>query len=215
MTRVELIRAIEKDPLVRQFLQEHEHLHVLLKRKEFAGAFRKVDRDGSILSAAETTKELGSNADTYGVPVARKFRGLDVPKKGLGHRVSESELLESLRQQMALKETSKLEEREMKLEEEKRYIEHISMELDFDAHAKQMEAFAKKDNMLQAWERERFLAKMKKLKEIGDVEGLRAQHSQHLRATKLPSLGGSTSVNQLDSARSGFGAAAVGFDSRK
>ncbi|GMI30883.1 hypothetical protein TeGR_g7237 [Tetraparma gracilis] len=191
------------------------------KVKTETSFYPKTDRDGGVLAADETTKELGANADTYGVPVNRKFRGLDVPKKGLGHRVSEEELIESLRQQMELKETSKRVEREMKLEEEKRYIEHISMELDFEQHAKQMEALGKKDNMIQAWERERFLAKIKKLKDAGDIDGIKLQHSMHLKSTKLPALnvsqGATASMNQTDSARSGggFSGAAVGFDSRK
>jgi hypothetical protein len=208
---------------------------VLRKVKTETSFYPKVDREGGVLAANETTRDLGPNADTYGVPVSRKFKGLPsdlVSKKGTGFRVGEGELLESLRMQMAAKDNKKREEREMRLEEEKRYIDHINMELDYETHAKQLEGAAKKDTMLQAWERERFLKHMQKLRLVGDIEGLR---THKLSGGGVGSGGGGgrgggggggLSGNQGDSARanaiaaisarSGFGdAQTVGFDSRK
>ena len=112
----------------------------------------------------------------------------------------------------------------MKLEEEKRYVDHIAMELDYDSQTKQIEAASKKAEMMQAWERESFLKEMKKLRMKGDIEGLRLQHSalkESLGGSSVPTLP-QISGNQFDSAREkeggdgeGFGGGEVGFDSRR
>jgi len=176
---------------------------VARKVKTETSFYPKTDREGGVLAADETASNLGAHADTYGVPVSRKFKGMkEVSKKGLGYRVSAGELLESLRMQMDVKDVKQREERAMRLEEEKRYIDHINMELDYEQHAKMMEAHKKKDSMLQAWERERFLKEMKKLRQAGDIEGLRSHK---------------ISMNQFEenSARSSFAGSGVGFDARK
>ncbi len=169
---------------------------VLRKSKTDTSFYPKADREGGILDEVSMTN--------------RKFRGIPgVPKKGMGYRVSESELIEGLTKQMQMKEMKKTTERSMKLEEEKRYIDHISMEMDYEQHTRQVEALTKKQEMLQAWEREKFLKHMKTLRVKGDVEGLRNHKTL---------MAQSQSSNQMDTDRtnkSGFSAAAVGYDSRK
>lgn len=163
----------------------------------------------------------------YGVPVTRKFLGLPgVPKKGMGYQLSKGELVADLNAQISLKESRVQAEKAMKEEEERRYIEHVAMELDYDNQAKQLEAVSKKRELMAAWQREAFLKKMLELRMKGDIEGLRKHHSEHKMrlsgSVGLPSLDvGRGSGNQKSSERreernGGFAdAVSVGFDSRK
>jgi len=143
----------------------------------------------------------GGIENPFSVPVTRKFLGIPgVPKKGLGFRLSESELLGSLTQQMKAKEERTKVEKTMKLEEEKRYLDHINMEIDFQAYTKQLEILSKKKELMQAWEREAFLKQMQKLRIKGDIEGLRSHKSS---SGKLPPLeiekGESTNRSKMSS----------------
>ena len=166
----------------------------------------------------------------YGVPVTRQFLGLPgVPKKGMGYRLSKGELVKDLDSQIELKRSQSQAEKSMKEEEERRYIEHIAMELDYDNQAKQLEAKSKKRELMAAWQREAFLKKMKELRMKGDIEGLRKHHAEHKmrlgNSITLPEIttGGMEETgggNQASSARraegGGFAAnVSVGFDSRK
>ena len=159
----------------------------------------------------------------FGVPVSRKFLGIPgVPKKGLGYRLSEDKLLEDLTAQIELKKRRAVEAKSMKREEEIRYIEHIAMEMDYDSESKKLEAQSKKTEMLQAWEREKFLRKMKALRLKGDIEGLRRHHESHkMRSSQSQSQSLPAISNQHDSSRSkssagGFSdVVSVGFDSRR
>ena len=187
------------------------------KEKTETSFYPRTDREGGVDAELK-----GKISNPFTVPVGRKFLGIpNVPKKGLGYRVSESELLSSLTHQIETKSRMKREEKEMKLEEEKRYVDHIAMELDYDSQTKQLEAAQKKAEMMQAWERESFLKKMKILRMKGDIDGLRKEH-EALKLTaghSVPTLP-KISNNQFDSARDkegskeGFGDAGVGFDSR-
>jgi len=162
------------------------------------------EQAGGSVASEEDDKEKLNNP--YNVPVTRKFLGIPgVPKKGLGYRLSEGELLQNLQDQMKAKEVKKSLEKSMKLAEEKRYIDHINMEIDFAAYTKQLTAYNKKKELMKAWEREAFLKKMQKLRVNGDIEGLRSHKS------------GAGEVGSLSTSRSSskFSTSAVGFDSRK
>ncbi|GMI21489.1 hypothetical protein TrRE_jg9572, partial [Triparma retinervis] len=130
----------------------------------------------------------------YGVPVTRQFLGLPgVPKKGMGYRLSQGELVKDLDSQISLKKRQGQAEKAMKEEEERRYIEHIAMELDYDLQARQLEARGKKRELMAAWQREAFLKKMKELRMRGDIEGLRRHHADHkMRLSGSISLPGIT-----------------------
>jgi len=177
---------------------------------------------------AADKEEFEDNSNPYNVPVNRKFLGIPgVPKKGLGYRLSESELLQNLQDQMKAKQEKMVVDKKMKLDEEKRYIDHINMEIDFAAYTKQLTAYNKKKELMQAWEREAFLKKMQRMRAKGDIEGLRS----HKSLSQLPSLDLTKEAtaaaaaadaessygnnNQIDSSRSSAKFSSVGFDSRK
>ncbi|GMH72091.1 hypothetical protein TrLO_g6970 [Triparma laevis f. longispina] len=197
----------------------------ILDRKSVTATsfYPRTDKEGGV------DAELASKIDNpFSVPVGRKFLGIpNVPKKGLGYRVSESELLSSLTTQINLKSQKKVEEKEMRLEEEKRYCDHIAMELDYDSQTKQLESSVKKQEMMAAWERDSFLKKMKSLRMKGDIEGLRAHHEEFYKSVGVGGKGGGSNVpslpplpvvsgNQGGSRGSqGFGGGEVGFDSRR
>ncbi|GMI49821.1 hypothetical protein ScalyP_jg9677 [Parmales sp. scaly parma] len=98
---------------------------------------------------------------------------------------------------MKAKEERTKVEKTMKLEEEKRYLDHINMEI--QAYTKQLEILSKKKELMQAWEREAFLKQMQKLRIKGDIEGLRS----HKSSGKLPPLeiekGESTNRSKMSS----------------
>ena len=210
--RAKDVRAKELQAYIQEQMERRKELaraDLRLRKVPSATSFYPfVEREG----AGPARREEGGAgvggaviANPFNVPMGRKFLGIPgVAKKGVGYSVSSEELLEDLTEQMALKDTKKREEKLRKLDEEKRYIEHIALEMDFDNHTKQLEATSKKEDLLRAWEREKFLKQMQKLRMKGDIEGLITHKNT------LPTL---TSNNQLDSSRSKT-ITGVGFDSR-
>ena len=174
---------------------------------------------GKTRSEAEEESNNGEGqsepSNPYNVPVTRKFLGIPgVPKKGLGYRLSESELLQNLQDQMKSKEDKKSQEKQLKLQEEKRYIDHINMEIDFAAYTKQLTAYNKKKELMRAWSREAFLKKMQKLKAKGDIEGLRSH--KKLNTIGAAGLAGAEGdEDAISTSRSSSKFSSIGFDSRK
>ncbi|GMH95144.1 hypothetical protein TrST_g3259 [Triparma strigata] len=211
------LQLYQLDQMKRQ-MEEKDKEIVDRKSVTATSFYPRTDKEGGV--DAELKDKI---SNPFSVPVGRKFLGIpNVPKKGLGYRVSESELLSSLTSQIDLKSQKAVEEKEMRLEEEKRYCDHIAMELDYDSQTKQLEAQNKKQEMMMAWERDSFLKKMKSLRLKGDIEGLRAHHEEFHKAvagnttSSVPTLPPVVSGNQGGSRGSqGFGDTSVGFDSRR
>ena len=143
------------------------------------------------------------------------------PKRGMPTYVSNDQLLSDLRKQINYKERESQVRREEKLEEEKRFLDHVTMQLTMDSVNQRRETLKflfcdmiyfyviwlliamnrKQKDLLNSWEEECHLQNIKKLVPLGGEAVTKYLNSDNFQTSTLKKSGG----------RGG----GVGFDSRR
>lgn len=120
-------------------------------------------------------------------------------------KLDRAELLGSLQKQMAVKQERDLVTREAELAEEKRFLEHINMEMDLLSKMQKADHLHQQRDLLASWERDGHLKNLKKLSTAGPRAVRTYAHQALLKPVASdPALTGRSTASSLG----------VGFDPR-
>jgi hypothetical protein len=140
----------------------------------------------------------------YKLPGALPDELLPMPPRSKAEKHKEQH--RTLTYQMKSKETAVTAEKERQLQEEKEYLDLVSMELDMEAAVDRVKHLKQQQTLLESWERDGHLRNLRKLQEAGSTSLMNKYITSNLEREHLEESHAPSTFSK---------AVGVGYDTRK
>jgi len=162
-------------------------------------------------SSAAATAELAAEPDRVKAMMMHAKRSVTGgPIKAKAKPVSSGELLQSLRHQITHKASAKQLTKDRLLVEERRYLDHVSTEMDMYMSRRKADSLDKQRTLLAAWERDGHIRNLQKMHKSGP-RAIRQYATEHIMGESGKGL---LVTKHGDRPGTGRSVMSVGFDSR-